>query len=261
MAEETELDVAHAAMEASPEDDALRLAFHERLVEGELYLALEREALGEEIEPRVFEVEGQHFVLVFDRAERLAQFAGGAAPYAALPGRELARMLAGQGIGLAVNLEVASSATLLPAESVDWIAETLAEGPQEEEARISEVFPPHALPQALVTGLDRKLARASGLARMAYLAGVVYETGAQGHVLAFVGAEDGAERVLAAAVSEALTFSGVEAGSLDVLFLPPTAPLAAALARHGLRFDLPQPEQPGEQSPPGMDPEKPPRLH
>jgi hypothetical protein len=48
---------------------------------------------------------------------------------------------------------------------------------------------------------------------------------------------------------------------MDVGFFASTEPVAAKLARHGLRFDLPQPE-PSAPPPaaPGMDPEKPPVL-
>ena len=67
---------------------------------------------------------------------------------------------------------------------------------------------------------------------------------------------------MAKAVSEALTFSGIEAGALDVSFLRSADPLAAKLVQWGLRFDLPQPEEVQEVglSAPGSDPEKPPIL-
>ncbi|MFD1344812.1 SseB family protein, partial [Litorisediminicola beolgyonensis] len=73
----------------------------------------------------------------------------------------------------------------------------------------------------------------------------------------------GAEAALARAVNEALVFSGVEAGALDVTFVADSDPLAARLARVGLRFDLPIPEEPQERaapSAPGSDPSKPPKL-
>ncbi len=116
-------------------------------------------------------------------------------PYAGLSGRALAEMLRGQGIGLALNLEVAPSAMLIPAEAVDWLVQTLSNAPSETEARISEVSPPIGLPEAVITGLDRKLAIAAGLARSAYLAAATYEDGSRGHVLAFVDAVEGADEV------------------------------------------------------------------
>ncbi len=256
----TDLDQAHAAMETAPEDDAARLRFYERLADTELFMLLGAEADGDQITPELFEIEDQRFTLVFDREERLSQFVGRVAPYAGIPGRALAEMLAGQGIGLAFNLEVAPSAMLIPAEAVDWLAATLMHGPDETEARLTEVSAPAGLPEAVVSGLDRKLAIAAGLARFAYLAAAAYDDGSRGHVLAFVDALEGAEKALASAASEALTFSGVEAGVMDVLFVRSSDPLAAHLAKVGLRFDLPQPEAPPVPGAPGMDPAKPPKL-
>lgn len=256
----TDLDQAHAAMEAAPENDAARLQFYERLADTELFMLLGEEAVGEQITPELFEIEDQRFALIFDTEERLSDFVGRVAPYAGLPGRALAQMLAGQGIGLALNLEVASSAMLIPAEAVDWLVATLAHGPDETEARLTEVSAPGGLPEAVIAGLDRKLAIAAGLARFAYLAAATYEDGGRGHVLAFVDAVEGAEKALASAAGEALTFSGIEAGVMDVLFVRASDPLAAHLAKVGLRFDLPQPEAPHAPGAPGMDPAKPPRL-
>ena len=256
----TDLDLAHAAMEAAPDDDAARLRFYERLADTELFLLLGAEAADDQITPELFEIEDQRFALVFDREERLSEFTGRVAPYAGLPGRALAQMLAGQGIGLALNLEVAPSAMLIPAEAVDWLVATLANAPQETEGRLTALDAPRGLPEAVITGLDRKLAMAAGLAQTAYLAAASYDDGAQGHVLAFVDAADGAEQALANAASEALTFSGIEAGVMDVLFVRRSDPLAAHLARVGLRFDLPEPQRPQTPGAPGMDPTKPPKL-
>lgn len=256
----TDLDQAHAAMEAAPADDTARLRFYERLADTELFMLLGAEAVDDQITPELFDIEGQRFALVFDREERLSQFVGRVAPYAGLPGRALAHMLAGQGIGLALNLEVASSAMLIPADAVDWLVTTLSNAPNETEARLSELSPPRGLPEAVITGLDRKLAIVAGQARIAYLAAATYDDGAKGHVLAFVDATPGAEQALANAASEVLTFSGIDAGMMDVVFVRTTDPLAAHLARVGLRFDLPEPVAPQTPGAPGMDPGKPPKL-
>ncbi len=257
----TPIDRAHAAMMASPEDDAARLRFYERVADAELFLLLEEEPQDDgPVTPRVFPVEDDSFVLVFDREERLASFAG-AVPYVALSGRSLAEMLAGSGLGLGLNLTVAPSEMLLPASAVDWLRDTLGHEPTEAEATPEEITPPHGLPEVLIGALDQKLAIAGGLARMAYLAGVKYEGGTRSHILGFVDHIPGAEPTLARIVSEALTFSGIEAGALDVAFFKPSDPVCAALARHGLRFDLPEPEAPSTgPSAPGMDPESPPKL-
>ncbi len=256
----TFLDAAHAAVSADPENEALRLRFFERLADGELVLLLEREAVGESLEPRIFELEDGPVVLVFDREERLAGFTGGIAPYAALPGRVIAGLLKGQGIGMGVNLGVAPSSMLLPPEAMDWLAETLDGGPAEVEALPQEFLAP-SVPEAVLAALDGKLARAGGLAVAAVLAGVVYSDGRRGHLLALLDAVDGAEAALARAMNEALVFSGIEAGELDVVFLAGGDPAALAMARVGLRFELPAPKvQDQSPSAPGLDPTRPPKL-
>lgn len=250
-------------MQAAPQDDAARLQFFDRLADSELLLLLTQEASGDQANPQTFDTSGGTVVLAFDREERLTAFTGGAAPYLALSGRSLAGLLAGQGVGLGLNLDVAPSETLLPPEALDWLVDTLAQGPAEVSARIAELHPPAGLPEALLTALDAKLATAAGLAQTAYLVATRDETGGSGHLLAFVGAPEGAQAALAAAAGEALTFSGVEAGMLDVGFFDSADAMVPRLAAQGLRFDLPAPEQvlpAAAPAAPGSDPDRPPRL-
>ncbi|EAP77179.1 SseB family protein [Roseovarius nubinhibens] len=261
---ETELDRAHGLMQAAPEDETAAMAFYRVLAATELFLMLGAEAeAGDAVTPEVFEVEGHSYVLGFDREARLAEFAGREVPYVGLSGRALAAMLAGQGLGLALNPDVAPSAMLLDAQAMGWLAEMLAGGPEAHEARIEELMPPAGLPEALLPALDARLASAAGLAPSAYLVGVAFEGGARGHLLGFVDALPGAEEALAQAVREALVFSGLEAAALEVGFFRASDAMAAALARHGLRFDLPEPpaaRDPAARPAPGSDPDRPPRL-
>ncbi|MEM8822141.1 MAG: SseB family protein [Pseudomonadota bacterium] len=249
----TPLDEAHLKAQDS---DAARLAFFERLAEAELHLLLET-ADGDIVTPRLFDIDGIQYALAFDLPERLEAFAG-SAPTATLSGRRLARLLTAESLGLGLNLDDTPSAQLLPPEAITWLTETLAHAPLEEDRRIEEIIAPGGLPDALLTALDSKLTLAAGLARSAYLAGVTYEDRTKSHILGVVDPVPGSEPDLARAVSEALVFSGLDAGSLDVTFLRASQPLAASLARHGLRIDLPEPESPPEQPIPGAD--KPPRL-
>ncbi|MBI1219462.1 MAG: SseB family protein [Rhodobacteraceae bacterium] len=262
MTDPTPLDAAHAAMAAAPEDDAARLRFYARLVEAELYLLLEHEAEGEVLSPRLFDLEDGPVVLAFDREDRLAAFAGAPAPYAALPGRVVARMLDGQGIGLGLNLEVAPSAMLLPPAAVDWLAGMLAQAPEERDERPVEVFAPGGLPEAVLAALDAALARAAGLATGVWLVAARFGDGREGHLLAFTDAAPGAEAALARAAGEALAFSGAEDLRIDVTFLDGGDPAAARIARVGLRFDLTPPAAapaPPRRAP-GSDPDAPPIL-
>ena len=254
----TPLDIAHAAMAAAPEDAALRLRFYDRVADAELYVLLEREAT-ETVAPRILETDGASYVLAFDKPDRLTDFTGAISPYIGLSGRALAAMLRDQAIGIGLNLEVAPSAMLLPPEAVAWLAEALGQAPGEEEDHIAAIAPPSALPEALLDALQAKLATAGGFAREAYLATATYSAGARGTLLAFVDAGDGAERALAGAVREALVFSGIEAGALDVAFVSSRDAITAALGRHGFRLDLPKPREP-KRIIPGSDPDRPPKL-
>lgn len=261
----TPLDSAHAAMQAAENTasgDAARLQFYEQLADTELFVLLTQEASGDSISPELFEVENGRFVLAFDQQERLAGFSGHVAPYAAMSGRVLAQMLDGQGIGLGVNLDVAPSSILVPAEAVSWLNTTLEQAPDRVEARIRTITAPTGLPEVLIPALEAKLQSAVGLAQGAWLVGVQYVDGGRGHMLAFVGAAPRVEEALAKAAGEALTFSGVEAGQMDVGFFAAQDPVVAQMAPMGVYFDLPRPEAgaPPSRPAPGSDPEKPPIL-
>ncbi len=257
---QTPLDRAHEAMQAALEDNRTRLGFFERLADAELFVLLAGEPGDESLDPEVFQVEGGRYVLAFDREERLAVFASRPAPYAALPGRALVAILAPQGLGLGLNLGTPSE-TLLPSEALVWLADMLGRrGPEEVEARPEEIRPPAGLPEALIEALAVKLALAEGLARAAWLAGVSYQDGRRGHLLAFVGAAPGARAALARAVSEALVFSGIEAGALDVAFLDDSDLSLDRFKRVGLGFEIPAPAAAEQPHAPGSDPDRPPRL-
>ncbi|WP_062762958.1 SseB family protein [Falsirhodobacter sp. alg1] len=255
----TPLDQAYAAMAADTKDDNARLTYYGRLADDELVLLVEEEAQGGTITPRVFPLEGGPYVLAFDSEEKLSAFTGSINAYAALPGRVIAQQLAGQQIGLGINLG-ADSAMLLPPDAVDWLAGTLSHGPEAAEAQPTGFQAPQ-VPQRLLDGLGQKLARAGGLASHALIAGVSYSDGRNGHLLAFIGAREGAEEALARAASEALTFSGIDAGEMDVVCLP-DGPAARRMAEIGMRLDMPAPVAPEAPAPkaPGSDPDKPPRL-
>ncbi|WP_372893647.1 SseB family protein [Rhodosalinus sp.] len=256
---DTPLDQAHAAMEAAPEDEARRRAFYDRLALSELYLLLEEEPAEDRLSPRIFPLDEGRIVVAFDLEERLSAFAGGAAPYAAISGRTLARMLAEQDVGLGLNLE-APSAILLPAEAMAWLAERAPEAPRAIAERPVALHPPGDLPEGLLAALDARLAAAAGRASAAWLAEAEYSGGGRAALLAFTGTAPGAEGALAQAAGEALAFSGLEAGWLDLAFSQAGEALADRLAAVALRIELPAPEAPEGPAPPGQDPDRPPRL-
>ena len=255
----TPLDTAHDRMTAQPDDDAARLAYFARLAEAELFVLLEAEAQRDQISPRMMTTRSGQFVIAFDLEERLTKYAEGTAPYAALSGRALAEMLAGQGIGLAINPGIAPTAFLIPPDALSWLAETLAVGPEETTDHPTSFGPPAGASEKLIRQIDAKLATAEGLAKAAYLARATYASGRSGLLLAFTGTLPDAEPALAQAIAEAVLFTD-DGSTVDVVFLAEDTPALAELARSGLRFDLPQPPEPSIPSAPGSDPEKPPKL-
>ncbi|MEM8980854.1 MAG: SseB family protein [Pseudomonadota bacterium] len=254
---ETRLDAAVAEFAQS---DQARLAFFERFAESELFLLLDKEPDGDAVDPTVFDVEGGALLAVFDRVERLTSFTGQPSPYAAVSGRVLSEMIAGQALGLALNLGVEGREMVVDETMLTWLRDMLKDAPEEVSARITEVSTPVSVPENLVSALDAKLAQAGGLAVAAVLVAVRYDTGGQGHLLAVLDAMPGAEAAFGQAVSEALKFSGLDAAMLDIGYFASNAPEVAAFMAHGLRFDLPQLAMPEPPKSPGMDPEKPPKL-
>lgn len=257
----TDLDDAYLAMDAAPEDDAARLRYFERLADTELFMVLREESAGDTAKPMLFDTEGHQFALVFDRPDRLSDFAEGEAAFVALSGRGVLDLLAGHPIGLAVNLGT-PSANLLPADALEWLRSTLSTAPTEAQSQIKALHPPASFPEPVLLSLDRKLSMMAGRARQAWLVDAEYADSPRMPLLVFLDAAPGAEGALSQAVSEALVFSGVPAGALDVSFARSSDTFAARLAKHGLRFDLPEPEtlREADLPAPGSDPAKPPIL-
>lgn len=255
------LDQAYGAMQAG--DAAAGLQFYRLLADATLFLLLEREAVGERVDPRVFDLPEGPVLLAYDSEERLAVMGDGPLPYAALPGRLIAQQMLGQGLSLGLNFGTgAASEVLLPPEALRWLCEMLEATPVEVEATPAQFFAPNGLPEALSDALRFTLGGAAGLARAALLAGVRYSDGRLGHMLAVIDAAPSAEEALARALSEALVFSGLEAGELDVTFLASSDAAVVELARFAVVFEVPElvVEAAVERAPPGMDASKPPVL-
>ena len=261
MAEQTPLDMAHQIMQNTPEDEAARMRFYERLAGSELFLLLKEEAVGDNLLPEMIEVEGAKYLLVFDREERLAEFARGSAHHAALSGRVVAAMLAGQKIGLGLNLDVAPSSILIPDQAMAWLCEMLESAPDRVTEQPETIERPTGFSEELLTSLDMKLASAAGMAKTAYLVTVTYKGGRRSHMLAIINEVAEAQAALAKAVNEALSFSAIDAGELDVAFFAEDDLICTLLEKVGLRFDLPENKMQSQTvTAPGRDPDDPPIL-
>lgn len=260
----TALDRAYAAMQRGGEPEAL--AFWHILADAELFLVLEREAVGEGMTPRVFDLADGPLLLAFDSEERLAGFSAAPVPYAALPGRVVAGQLAvqrtGPKLGLGLNLGTgAPSEAILPAEAMAWLAQMLTQGdPEPTEARIVRLAAPH-LPPGLLAALSGLLP----VGVSAALAQADYGGGGRGHLLAVSRLAPPDEVRLARAVTEALAFSGFDAASLDLVFLDPQAALFGQIAVAGQVLEPVAQAAAVEAAAvvrqgPGTDPNRPPRL-
>lgn len=258
----TPLDQAHMAMAQNAEDDAARLRFYQTLAGQELVLMLSAEPQGDQVSPHVFPVADQSYVLVFDSEERLVRFTEAETQSVAMPGRDVVEMLAGQGLGLGVNLGVAASEILIPADGVEWLWQMLANQTELAPDTPERFCAPVGLEAELQHGLGEKMAQIAGLADHAFGAGVVYQNGQHSNVLVFVNALEAAEAALRQMVSDVVSFSA-KAVSLDILFVRSTDPVCAQLDEVGIRFAIPRPEVTAKvQAPeaPGMDPGRPPVL-
>ncbi|MFV0245778.1 MAG: SseB family protein [Qingshengfaniella sp.] len=265
MTDPTPLDIARAAMQADPDDDHARLRFYMHLADSMVHVLLAAEAQpGGIIDAQVFALEDGRFALAFDALDRLTRFTGQPSYHATMSGRQAVRLFRGQGLGMALNLDDEEAAMLLPAEALDWLAETLETAPLPQAARPQRLSPPAHATDRLLQALDAKLATAGGLAQAAWLCGADYAEGPRHLLLAFVSPAPGAKDALAQAAGEALVFAGEDTvPQMDVLFVTPDNPLMTHLQEVGLRFDLPTPAPPpvpAAPAAPGSDPDKPPRL-
>lgn len=255
----TAVDRAWLAQETA-DDEALRRRFHERLLDAELFVLLEEEPTGETLRPQIFDLDEGRFVLAFDRDLRLAAFFDAPAPYAALSGRRLAAMLSGQGIGIGLNLGVAPSSVLLPAEAVDWMSAMADATVRITEARLSEIRRPHEAPEALITALDPKLAAMAHHIDAAHLVAVGADAAIPRFLLVLTDVPEAARLDVASAIGEAVRFAGLDPAILDVTYLETSAPVSAAVARVALTFELPRPAAATTPPAPGSDPARPPKL-
>lgn len=260
---ETALDRAHARMLAAGESEPARRGFFAALAAAELVVVLEAEVEDNAatIRPLTLETEQGRLILAFDTEARMADFLGRGAPTATMPGRQLARMLAPAGLGIALNPEVAPSAILLPAEAMVWLAEVAPAAAELRQARIAGIAPPRTADPALLDALDARLAMLSGLSPRAALAEAAHADGSTALVLGLWDVPEAGQSAASAALAEALSLSGLPGTALDVVFVDSDSDFAARLLRQGLVYDIPAPAATvGTPAPPGSDPARPPKL-
>lgn len=252
----TALDVAMDGAQPGAED-AARLAFFRLLADTPLLILLEREAQGEVLEPRIFDLDEGQVVLAFDTEERLAAMGEGPQPYAELPGRVLARLLASEGLGLGLNLGAGSaSEMLLPVSAMVWLEQILAEQPDVQMAGFGPLAPPDRELVAIVQRIFDDAPQSWGGLAQAVRIYARQDTG----LVVIEGAEPDAETALATALSEAFRFADLGGRVVDIAFaegrILPAEGISISWPAKAIAPDAVAKDRPG----PGTVPEKPPIL-
>ena len=255
---DTALDLAFVAMADAPEDDAARIKYLHTLADTELIVHLKDQPDGEQITPETLTRGAETYVVAFDGFERLVEHSGDAAEYAALPGRKLSEMLAGQGIGVAVN-PGQMGAYLVSANVLDWLNTALDQYPTHYGEGIGEVLPIAAGSEVVIRAVEAKLAPAAGLVAGAVVARTRDDDGTLSNFVAFLDAVPGTEAALAGAVNEAVVFAGSEDNWIVGHFRVGTE-IARRLTAVGRAVEFPVEPAPQPPKPTGSDPSKPPIL-
>ena len=254
-------------MQMTPLDDAaqqgITWAFWQAFADQDLFLMLVDEPSGTDLRPRVFDTSDGAMVLAFDAEDRLAAFSPVPVPYATLPGRVVAALAAGQGLALGLNLgSGAPSEQLFEVDALTWLGETLQSiAARQIEDRAARLMAP-GVDEARDRVVMQVLQAAQGLVGEAVLAGVEWQGGAQGALLALPGLAAQHRPRVAQALAQAMALSGGGALDLDLAFPAPDEPWTDQLRRIGRRWRIKQVEAPDAQPPmaPGSDPSRPPRL-
>jgi hypothetical protein len=130
------------------------------------------------------------------------------------------------------------------------------QGPSVTAARPLAYAAPEA-PPALLAGLGRKLAALADVVATAHLVEARYPEARL--LLALGGVPEAARPAVAAAIAEAVRFTGLDGLGLDVTFTEPESPDRAALEGTGLNLRRSIPARAARPGP-GMDPSRPPKL-
>lgn len=127
---------------------------------------------GDQIAPKMVEIDGRDTMLLFDTEERLASFAEEPTSFVALPGHVFFETLSGQNAQIALNLDVAPSSTVFDSASVDAVAALIREGEENAElvdpTAFTAIAPP-AASETMLAALSARLSSAAGVADEAWL--------------------------------------------------------------------------------------------
>ncbi|MFV0293106.1 MAG: hypothetical protein ACK5II_07790 [Paracoccus sp. (in: a-proteobacteria)] len=237
--------------------DPVRARVLNRLADTELFVALAEEPVEDRIRLHLFDLPGGRMAVAADAEDRLAGFFGGSVAYAALPGRVLAGMLAGETVGLMVNPGMVSE-MMLPSGVLGWLSQALSSTPSEGEAGPAQLSAPTAeMVTALAEPLATRLEDMAGLVDEAALVAARWPDGTDAHLVVLSGVAEDIRPRVAKAIAELLAFLPVMDEICDVAFDLPV-PDGALIFRPEKVQEAPAPA--GAPRAPGKDPARPPIL-
>lgn len=263
---ETPLDAAWMATEAPGAGDAESARFWEVFAGAELHLAIDPASLEGDAAPQplLFPLEAGETALVFDTEARLAGFMEDGAAHLTLSGRAVVEMFTGRGVHIGLNLGDAPSATVLPADAIDWAAQALRQPIETDLAADAVLTVPRGAMPDLLARLDARLAGMGAVVAEGWLCGLGAGTGrgAQPLILCLRLRVREAEQAVVAALAETARFAGGDKAAFDIAVLGETDPRLAAARKVGLGFEPADPAdmERAEITAPGMDKANPPKL-
>lgn len=267
MTAETPLDRAWATANAELAGDAEMARFYDIFAATELFLLIDPDTFADGATPKplTFPVEGAETALVFDTEARLAGFMEDGAAHLTMSGRAVISMFKGTSAQLGLNLGDAPSATILPAQAIDWASEALTQPIETTEIGDAVLTVPRAVMPDLLQALDGKLAGMGAVVSEAWLCGLGASAGRgkpQPMVLCVCLRERAAEQSVVSALAETARFIGGDAPAYDIAVLPSGNAKMEAARKVGLGFEPQNPQAVMQAEPvaPGMDPDKPPKL-
>lgn len=252
-------------------DDVTRARILQKLADTELFVALDAEPSEDQARMRQFDLPLGPVVLACDLDDRLSGFFGAPAPYAAMPGRVLAALLAGQGVGLLVNPDAKSEILLTP-DMLHWLVEGLSSALPDRAAvpAPARLTPPSpAMIATLAEPLAERLANLRGHVAAMALVGADWPDGRSGHLVSLSGVAPDDRPAVAKSLAEMLAFLPPVEGGLDIGFDLPDLPDAAFTLTAGVPGCGCGGDHAGDPAPaagpkrpraPGMDPQRPPIL-
>lgn len=249
---ETALDLA---FERARSDEDETGAFYDALFATTVFMPIrgsfdengeESESEARSVEPLIYEVEGDQSILIFDTEERLARWANEPLNYIGIPGSTFFKMFQGE-MQVGVNLAVAPSSVVIPADVVSWLHDRAEAAVESEEVPAGTGMDVTAPPELAPEAIGRLTAKLAGLRKEVHEAiifSLAIDAGEDetqrrvvlGVALTVGGIEDADNIATSLAEAATIAFNGERA--FEVALLDPESPLMTAARNVGVKLPI-----------------------